>query len=156
MDVVIREIETSDYDAVVSLWNHELGNSVVNAEKIAAFYDNVRGNAAYQTYVAVVGGRVAGFITTVEVSAIGLPVGYLKINGIAVREVDQHMGIGTALLNYVEGAAKKKGLSFVLLNSGIKRTDAHRFYEKNRYDKDSYCFDKTLICGSVEEKRIVP
>jgi len=44
----------------------------------------------------------------------------------------------------VENYAKEAGISFIILNSGFKRTDAHAFYEHNGYDKDSYCFDKTI------------
>lgn len=29
-------------------------------------------------------------------------------------------------------------------NIGVQRKKAHKFYEDNRYSKDSFCFDKTV------------
>ena len=40
--------------------------------------------------------------------------------------------------------AKEAGISFIILCSGVKRTNAHAFYEHNGYDKDSYCVDKNI------------
>ncbi|MBP1996947.1 hypothetical protein J2Z66_008625, partial [Paenibacillus eucommiae] len=40
--------------------------------------------------------------------------------------------------------AKDSGISSIILCTGMKRTDAHAFYEHNGYDKDSYCFDKII------------
>ncbi|MDQ0882180.1 GNAT superfamily N-acetyltransferase [Peribacillus sp. V2I11] len=54
-------------------------------------------------------------------------------------------GSGEKLLNYLHNWAKENGASYVALESGIQRNDAHRFYEeKLDYDKWCYSFRKTL------------
>lgn len=54
-------------------------------------------------------------------------------------------GHGAALLSYVEAWAKENGFGIVSLSSGVKRLDAHRFYEdKMDYDKVSYVYLKRL------------
>lgn len=54
-------------------------------------------------------------------------------------------GYGERLLSYVHGWAKENGYESVALSSGLKRRDAHRFYEERMgYDKVSYVFKKPL------------
>ena len=48
-------------------------------------------------------------------------------------------GYGESLLNFIHEWAKENGAEFVALESGIQRTDAHRFYE-DRMDYDKWCF----------------
>ncbi len=144
MEIVIREIQEIDYAGVLSLWNNEIGNRKLNAATMAADYERMSKNDDYRTFVAVLDNKAVGFITTVQVLAVGLPAGYLKINGLAVKGEYQGKGIGTKLLQYVETMAYEKELSYILLSSGVKRIKAHAFYEHNNYDKDSFCFDKVL------------
>ncbi|QKY68556.1 GNAT family N-acetyltransferase [Lentibacillus sp. CBA3610] len=54
-------------------------------------------------------------------------------------------GYGERLLSYVHKWAKESGYESVALSSGLKRIDAHRFYEERMdYDKVSYVFKKPL------------
>lgn len=54
-------------------------------------------------------------------------------------------GYGERLLSYVHEWAKENDYESVALSSGLKRIDAHRFYEeKMGYDKVSYVFKKAL------------
>src|SRR5699024_2961675 len=52
-------------------------------------------------------------------------------------------GYGDQLLQYLERWGKENGCQKVALSSGIKREDAHRFYEsKGNFHKASYVFVK--------------
>lgn len=52
-------------------------------------------------------------------------------------------GYGEKLLHYIEEWAISQNAEFVTLESGVQRTDAHRFYEeKLKYDKWCYSFRK--------------
>lgn len=54
-------------------------------------------------------------------------------------------GYGEKLLAYIHEWAEKEGVSYVALESGIQRTDAHRFYENIfGYDKWCYSFRKQI------------
>lgn len=54
-------------------------------------------------------------------------------------------GYGERLLSYVYEWAKENDYESVALSSGLKRIDAHRFYEeKMGYDKVRYVFKKAL------------
>ncbi|MCE4051536.1 MULTISPECIES: GNAT family N-acetyltransferase [Bacillaceae] len=54
-------------------------------------------------------------------------------------------GYGEALLEYIQNWSKNNGYDIVSLSSGLKRIDAHRFYEKKmKYNKVSYVFLKEV------------
>lgn len=144
MEIFIREIQEADYRDVVALWNNELGNHRVTAENIVVTYEQMRKNDEYKTFVALADGCVAGFITIVQVLAVGFPVGYIKINGLAVKKEFQKQGIGAKLIRHVEQFAREKGISSIGLASGFQRTGAHAFYERLGYEKGSFYFGKML------------
>ena len=85
----------------------------------------------------------------VAVSEEGLPVGFihtqvydvlyaptmLNILGLAVDSACRRQGIGRALLSAAELDARHRGIGVVRLVSGQERTEAHRFYEQNGYQR---------------------
>lgn len=144
MEVTIRPIQPEDYEAVVSLWNHELNYSAVTVQNYAVTLEKMEKVGIYTTLTALADGEAVGFITMVEVMAAGFPVGYLKINGLAVKEAFQNNGIGAQLLRAAEALAAEKGISHIGLASGFKRISAHAFYEHQGYGKGSYYFTKDV------------
>ena len=114
------------------------------AEGLASALARMAEDPAYETWVAQVDGAVAGMVTTVRALAVGMPQGYLKINGLAVAGPFRRQGVASALMDHVETLARQAGLGCVLLSSGVRREDAHAFYQSRGYCRDSWCFDKTL------------
>ena len=53
-------------------------------------------------------------------------------------------GYGESLLEFVHDWAKENGAEYVALESGIQRTDAHRFYEDRMEDNWCFSFRKKL------------
>ena len=49
-------------------------------------------------------------------------------------------GYGGHLLNWLLDEAKKQNCAYLELDSGIKRIDAHRFYERNGLEKAAFHF----------------
>ncbi|WP_062105432.1 GNAT family N-acetyltransferase [Bacillus niameyensis] len=145
MDIVIREICENDYAEVLLLWNNELGSHTVNAANISGRFERMNKDENYKTYVALFESKVVGCITVVQTMALEYEIGYLKINGFAVKESFQNKGIGTKLLKYVENFALERGLTYLILNSGFQRTQSHDFYESKGFDKLSYCFTKKVL-----------
>jgi GNAT superfamily N-acetyltransferase len=144
MEIKIREVVANDYTEVVFLWNDVLGVRNVNEENFRVSMEKMNKDGNYKTFVALFENDVVGFITIVQALSVGYPIGYLHIQGLAVKKEFQHSGIGTKLLRHTENYAKKMGISSIILCSGFKRTDAHAFYEHNGYGKGSYCFNKII------------
>lgn len=144
METVIREIEEEDYLTVLSLSVNELGVRLISVEQVASHYDRVKNDERYKTFVALVEDEVVGFISSVQSYEIGKEVGFMHIVALAVKKEKQNQGIGTKLLQHMENYAKKKGISSIILNSGIQRVDAHAFYQSKGYNKGSWCFNKII------------
>ena len=145
MEIIIREIETTDYLALLPLWNNELGNRNVTAENISLYYDKIKDDDRYKTYVALLEDEVVGFVSSAQTYAVGFDGSYMQIIGIAVKEEKHNKGIGTKLIQRMEDYAREKGCYGIGVCSGLKRTDAHAFYERNGFDKGSFAFNKTLF-----------
>ncbi len=144
MKITINAITRNDYAGVLELWNNELGNKSVNTHNISMYYEEMSDDPRYITFVARIENQVVGFITSVRSLAVGLDNGFIHITGLAVKKNWQGNGIGKMLLEHHEDYAKSVGVTSILLNSGMRRKEAHAFYEKNGFSKDSYCFDKEI------------
>jgi len=142
MDILIREIEEQDYLALLPLWQ-EFGGYATK-DNIHRHYARIQHDNRYKTFVALLSGEVAGFITTVQYYGIGVEGSYMVIVGISVKKEGQGKGIGTKLMRHMENYAKAHGVFSIYLNSDMKRTDAHTFYERNGYGKHSFGFGKTI------------
>ncbi|MFF3733491.1 hypothetical protein ACFYXM_25045 [Streptomyces sp. NPDC002476] len=57
------------------------------------------------------------------------------------------MRVGRELLAYREERAKQAGCLHLNLDSGTHRTDAHRFYLRERLDIVAFHFDKAVEAG---------
>ena len=77
--------------------------------------------------------NVVGFISYEHYETVYYVPG-INITGLVVFKDFRNKGIGKRLLNYAEEYAKSKSLTFVRLNSGIQRKEAHSFYKNNGYD----------------------
>ncbi len=70
---------------------------------------------------------------------------HVFIYDLVTDSAQRSFGYGEKLLSYLHNWAKENGASYVALESGIQRNEAHRFYEeKLDYDKWCYSFRKTL------------
>ena len=143
MDVRIRKLQRTDYQAVAKIWRDILDIPVTDAE-VCETYEKMHGDDRYSTFVAKADGRVAGLVTMVTALAIGHPDGYSKVNGLGVLQEYRRNGIGKMLLKRAEQEAVANGTRYIGLASGFSREDAHRFYEMMGYQKTSYWFRKRL------------
>ncbi|WP_424769364.1 GNAT family N-acetyltransferase [Paenibacillus sp. sgz302251] len=144
MEIKIREVVANDYTEVVFLWNDVLGVRTVTDENFRVSMEQMMKAGNYKTFVALLENHVVGFISIVHALAVGSANGYLHITGLAVNNDFQRHKVGTELLRFTENYAKDRGISSIILCSGMNRTGAHAFYEHNGYDRDSYCFDKII------------
>lgn len=55
---------------------------------------------------------------------------YLEVEELVTAEADRSRGYGRALLAWIAGHARGQGCRQLRLLSGVQRTDAHRFYER--------------------------
>ena len=66
------------------------------------------------------------------------------VEDLAVHPDARSQGIGKALLDVAKGWAREHGASHLELDSGLARTDAHRFYDREGASAQSYSFSWRL------------
>ena len=70
---------------------------------------------------------------------------HLWVDELVTAPDARSLGHGRALLAHVEELAVSEGCEVVGLSSGLKRVDAHRFYEERmHYEKASYVFTRQV------------
>ncbi len=75
---------------------------------------------------------VVGYIHAEVYESLLSDTGF-NIIALAVLPEFQGVGIGKTLLQELEKETVKRGYKFIRLNSNVKRTDAHKFYEMQGY-----------------------
>lgn len=144
MDIVIREIEERDYPAVTALLVNELGDNKFSGDCVVQFFNKVKDNEDYITFVALLDNEAVGFVSAITFLWTFSERSNMFIQGFAVKNEYQNKGIGTKLLKHLEDYAASKGVIGIGLCSGFQRTAAHAFYEKNGYGKITQYFGKIL------------
>ncbi|MFD9488539.1 GNAT family N-acetyltransferase [Streptomyces sp. NPDC059991] len=79
-----------------------------------------------------------------RIVATTVAVRKLYVDDLVTAETARSRGVGHALLAHVEGIARAAGCTSLNLDSGTHRTDAHRFYFRERMAVTAFNFDKKL------------
>ena len=141
--IIYREYNEKDIPEIRDILEKDLGYNVpLNelSERIGKMKQ--RGN--YRIFVACDGEKVVGFVGAAAFLAFEISKEAMKIIALAVSEPYRRNGIGTELLNTVEQYAKENDIGTILLNSGLSRENAHKFYESQGYYKKSFGFVKRI------------
>lgn len=140
----IRAFRNEDILDICSLINLELGYDV-SCEDLKARILQMQEDGNYIIFTAVDNKKIIGFIGLQMCFAFEIKGKIMRIIALAVACHSQGQGIGSALIREAERYANENNISTILVNSGIKRTEAHRFYEKQSFYKKGYSFCKRII-----------
>lgn len=66
------------------------------------------------------------------------------VSSIITNEDDRGKGCGVKLMDHAKELAKERNCKALILDSGMPRTQAHRFYEIYGFEKSCYGFDYYL------------
>ncbi|MFD6131921.1 GNAT family N-acetyltransferase [Streptomyces diastaticus] len=83
---------------------------------------------------------VAGWQVITNTSAVRK----LYVDDLVTAEATRSTGVGRELLAYLEDRARELDCRVLDLDSGTRRTDAHRFYLRERFSIRSFHFSKPL------------
>ena len=76
--------------------------------------------------------KIVGFVHAELYESLYMDTG-LNILGLAVDSNFQGQGIGKKLMDAIEDYALKNNISYIRLNSNVRREEAHKFYESIGY-----------------------
>ena len=141
--VEVRAVSVEDAEEVCRICCDDLGyqcDKVLVTERI-----NQLELEREAVFIALIDGEVAGFVHVEKYNTLYYEM-MANILGLAVSSKYRKRGIGKALLEKAEHWAMANDISLMRLNSGKKRTDAHKFYRRLGYgqDKEQYRFIKRL------------
>lgn len=139
----IRAFRNEDILGICLLINLELGYDV-SCEDLKAQILQMQKDKNYVIFTAVDDKKIIGFIGLQICLAFEIKGKAMRIIALAVACHSQGQGIGSALIRKAEKYANENNVSTILVNSGLKRTEAHRFYEKQSFYKKGYGFCKQI------------
>jgi GNAT superfamily N-acetyltransferase len=145
MSVRIREAETGEEAAIVAMyqWLFDAPGSTPPQ------WDPER--AAERLTEAIIAPQSSVFVADEDGDLVGFCTAYLDLNSVrfghrcwvedlAVDPQRRSRRTGKALLEAAKDWARGAGASHLELDSGLARTDAHRFYEREGAVRQSYSF----------------
>ena len=113
----------------------ELGYAIEAAEAVERLAAMAAEGRA--VLVAELDGAVVGCLSTSAMRVLHRPAPVGRISMMVVDEPWRSRGIGAALVRAAERALAAQGCYMVEVTSHVRRTEAHRFYERLGYEKTS-------------------
>lgn len=140
--VLVRPPADADAASIARLLD-ELGYAATPGQTRARLA-RVAGDEGYAAYVAEVDGEVAGFL--------GLQRGWpyehdrpvARIIMLVVDARVRRRGVGARLVEFAERWARERGAYVLMLNTSVRREEAHRFYESVGFSRTGYRYVRTL------------
>ena len=139
----IRTFRNEDILGVCNLINSVLGYDV-SFEDLKARILQMQEDKNYIIFTAVDDEKIIGFIGLQICLAFEITGKAMRIIALAVARDFQGQGVGKALIQEAEKYANDNNVSIISVNSGIKRTEAHLFYEKQSFYNNGYSFCKLI------------
>lgn len=139
----VRNFTIDDISDICRLINSELGYDV-SYEELKTRILQMLEEKNYTIFIAEENKKVIGFIGLQMCLVFEITGKVMRIIALAVASDFQGLGVGRALIKEAEKYANENGVSVIAVNSGIKRKEAHCFYEKNLFYKKGYSFFKNI------------
>ncbi|MGF0033356.1 GNAT family N-acetyltransferase [Bariatricus sp. SGI.154] len=139
----IRTFCNDDISKICTLINSELGYDVT-CKDLETRIMQMQEDENYIIFTAVDNEKIIGFIGLQMCLAFEVEGKIMRVIALAVARDFQNQGVGSCLIQKAEDYAKENNVSVISVNSGLKRAQAHQFYEKQSFYKKGYSFCKRL------------
>jgi len=129
----IEKMNIDDLSSVVSLVE-QLGypNAI---EDLESRFSEIQNHPNYVLFVAKSSsGKAVGYVQVNRELHTLVAAPRAEIAALVVDQFERSKGIGAALLKRAEEWARENQLPLIRIRSNVKRSDAHRFYQKNGYE----------------------
>ena len=131
---MLRNITIFDAQEIQSISNFELGYDV-NLDIVKKQIRRLTNDNKHNIIIGFENEqtrKIIGFVHAELYESLYMDTG-LNILGLAVDSNFQGQGIGKKLMSAIEDYALKNNISYIRLNSNVRRIDAHKFYESIGY-----------------------
>jgi len=141
MTPLVRSATPSDAEAIGALIV-ELGYEASTGD-VAARLGAIE-RAGQAVLVAEIDGEVIGCLSTSMMTVLHRPAPVGRISMMVVDERFRGKGVGAQMASAAEKLLADKGCRLVEVTSNLRRVDAHRFWERNGYERTSARFAKQV------------
>lgn len=134
------EILEIDDDGLAQTWPvmAQLRPHLSEADYIA-MVGRMRMTDGFRVFAAMGDGAVVG-VTGVRPMELLYCGRILQIDDLVVSEAKRSTGVGKALVDHVKAVARTEGRGEVHLDSSLARAEAHRFYDREGFERRGYHF----------------
>lgn len=139
----IRKAELNDLDEVLEVLN-ELYHGEIQYDIFSKLYKERIDNENSCYIVAIDGDKIVGVLISEITHQLHRTKKSSFIEDLVVREEYRNKGIGKQLVEAAIKYAKQLECEVIELTSYITNEKAHRFYERNGFEKHSYKFKQYL------------
>ena len=131
---MLRDITIFDAQEIQKISNFELGYDV-DLDIIKKQIEKLTNDNKHNIIIGFENEqtrKIIGFVHAELYESLYMDTG-LNILALAVDSNFQGQGIGRKLMSAIEDYALKNNISFIRLNSNVRRVEAHKFYESIGY-----------------------
>jgi len=138
-NAVIEDFDLA-FDYIEKLWTY----NTYDKEGIKKVYNDVLENGNDFAFFLFDDGMPKGFCHGTFFNTFWLSGQTCYIASIITNQEDRKKGYGGKMMDHAKELAMEKGCHAIVLDSGIPRVEAHKFYENYGFEKCSYCFELKL------------
>jgi GNAT superfamily N-acetyltransferase len=142
MALYVKELKTEVEWCTAYPVMHELRTHLTEEKFISLMHEMADEN--YQLFTLIDEERIQS-LAGVAIRTNLYALKHIYVYDLVTTEHARSKGYGEKLLSFLEMWGREQGCTTIALESGVQRTDAHRFYEKKLgFDRTSYSFRKQL------------
>jgi len=140
----VRIVRAEDAVGLIPLFEDFYGAHFGGRVTETSVAGRLRQAANHETViVAEVGDRIAGFASLRVTDSLD-PAPYAELTDLFVEAEARRLGVASRLVKYVEGIARERGASHLVVLTGQKNTEAQAFYRSAGYEEYAVSMRKPL------------
>lgn len=142
--VRVRIVRPDDASRLVALFEAFYGGFFGGRVTEVSVAGRLRQAAASETVVvAEVGEEIAGFASLRVVDSLD-PAPYAELTDLFVEPETRRLGVASRLVKYLEGIARERGATHLVVLTGTRNTEAQAFYRSAGYEEYAVAMRKSL------------
>lgn len=142
--VRVRLVRGEDTAGLVPIFEAFYGAHFGGRVTELAVAGRLRQAANHETViVAEVGERIAGFASLRVTDSLD-PTPYAELTDLFVEPEARRLGVASRLVKYMEGIARERGATHLVVLTGQKNTEAQAFYRTAGYEEYAVAMRKPL------------
>jgi ribosomal protein S18 acetylase RimI-like enzyme len=142
--VRVRVVRAEDAPQLVPLFETFYGSYFGGRVTEVAVAGRLRQASDYETVVvAEVGEKIVGFASLRVTDSLD-PDPYAELTDLFVESDSRRLGAASRLVKYLEGIARERGATHLVVLTGTKNTEAQAFYRSAGYEEYAISMRKAL------------